>query len=104
MTTTAQLAGYTYDTALAALNSINLAINNLASGTRKSSVQYGDNIAATASVKYAHMSYAELVQERSRLQGLVDALSTETTRRFKGQTNFTLVVQDSFSHQTPWRF
>ena len=103
MTTPSQLSGYTYDTALAALQAVNLALINYVNGTRKSSVQYGDNIAATASVKYAHLSYAELITERSRLQGLVDALSTTTTRRFKGPTNFSLVVRDSFTHHLPWR-
>ena len=93
-----QLSGYTYATAVAALQAVNLALNNKVNGLSKSEVSYGDNIAATATVRYALMTYEQLVQERARLQGLVDALSPETTRRFKGQTNFSMVVRDSFSN------
>ncbi|MCX6733054.1 MAG: hypothetical protein NTV98_05960 [Candidatus Roizmanbacteria bacterium] len=77
--------------ASAQLATINAAISEYYAGTRRRSLIVGGH-EFNRQVTYADISITALLQERTRLQAIVDAYSPPAQVLFKGNTSFPLQV------------
>jgi len=82
----------TLSEAQADLAIINAAISEYLSGTRRRTLKVG-GIEFNRAIAYTDIKYSDLTAERTRLEGIISALSPVTvTPKFRQNTTFPLLV------------